>query len=72
MNRRIYSKIKRLHKIQSCRVVTSLIPDYISGELNPDAGDEFEKHLKDCTDCLAFVNTYKKTIELTKTYLEEE
>jgi hypothetical protein len=30
----------------------------------------FEKHLGQCPDCSAFLNTYKKTIEVTKSFLK--
>jgi hypothetical protein len=29
----------------------------------------FEEHLRVCPDCVAFLNTYKKTLELAKSFL---
>jgi anti-sigma factor RsiW len=46
-----------------------LIADYLSGRLDPTILAAFEKHLNDCPDCTAFLNTYKKTIEATKAFL---
>jgi hypothetical protein len=29
----------------------------------------FEEHLRACPDCVSFLNTYKKTLELAKSFL---
>ena len=47
-----------------------LIADYLAGRLNPPVLAAFEKHLSQCPDCTAFLNTYKKTIETTKSFLK--
>jgi anti-sigma factor RsiW len=61
-------KIKRVKlpgdKI-TCKQVTSLILDYLSGELSRQQARTFELHLFICPDCVAFLNTYKKTVEAT-------
>ncbi len=49
-----------------CQQITDLILDYITGELHPDTASELEKHLHICPDCVAFMNTYKKTVEVTR------
>jgi hypothetical protein len=46
-----------------------LIADYLAGRLDPMVLAAFEKHLGQCPDCSAFLNTYKKTIEVTKSFL---
>ena len=46
----------------TCKQLTQLIMDYINNELDAKATKTFEVHLKDCNDCVAFLNTYKKTI----------
>jgi len=46
-----------------------LIADYVVGRLNPKMLAAFEKHLGLCPDCAAFLNTYKKTIDATKSFL---
>ncbi len=56
----------------TCRDATDLLLDFITGELNPEINTEFEKHLGVCPDCVAFLNTYKKTIELTKSFLQRK
>ncbi|MBI2090432.1 MAG: zf-HC2 domain-containing protein [Deltaproteobacteria bacterium] len=54
----------------NCRKATSLIAAYLAGELDPLQTVAFENHLRDCADCLAFLNTYKKTIELAQAFLK--
>jgi len=56
----------------TCRDATDLLLDFINGELNPEINTEFEKHLRVCPDCVAFLNTYKKTIEVTKSFLQRK
>lgn len=50
----------------TCRLVTSLILDYLSEQMEPETISVFEQHLRDCPDCVAFLNTYKKTIFATQ------
>jgi anti-sigma factor RsiW len=37
----------------------------MTGELDPETVSAFEEHLRLCSDCVAFLNTYKKTVEAT-------
>ncbi len=50
----------------TCRRVTSLIAAYVGGELDPEAAAAFEAHVRDCDDCVAFLNTYRKSVEATR------
>lgn len=56
----------------TCRDANDLLLDFINGELDPEINLEFEEHLGVCPDCVAFLNTYKKTIELTKSFLQKK
>lgn len=49
-----------------CREITNLLLDYMAGELNPETVAAFEDHLHLCPDCVAFLNTYKKTVQVTR------
>lgn len=69
MARRTNSAENKVQNVDTCRDATSLILDYLSGGLEPGTVSDFEKHLGDCPDCVAFLNTYKKTLELTKNFL---
>lgn len=55
-----------------CDDITDLILDYLTGELPPDTALEFEEHLRMCPDCMAFLNTYKKTVQLTRSLQYED
>ncbi len=56
----------------TCQRVTALIQDYLSGQLNPETALAFRKHLRNCPDCLAFLNTYKKTISAIRSLRYEQ
>lgn len=56
----------------TCQHITSLILDYVTGELDPDTTVAFEAHLRICPDCVAFLNTYQKTIQATRSLRYEE
>jgi anti-sigma factor RsiW len=62
----------RLQTVGTCKDATSLLLEFMSGELDPETTLEFEKHLEVCPDCVAFLNTYKKTVELTRSFLSKK
>jgi hypothetical protein len=47
----------------TCEQVTTFIADYLAGELNAATTLAVEQHLQGCSDCLAFLNTYRKTVD---------
>jgi hypothetical protein len=47
----------------------ALIGRYISSALSRKQRAVFEHHLAACRDCIAFLETYKKTVELTRSFL---
>lgn len=49
-----------------CRDVGKLLYDYIEGSLDLGLSRKLEQHLADCPACLAFINTYRQTIKLSK------
>lgn len=49
-----------------CQQITDLIIDYVTGGLDRKTVSEFEAHLRICPDCVAFLKTYRKTIQLTR------
>jgi anti-sigma factor RsiW len=56
----------------SCKEVTALIMEYLNGNISRDVAVAFEAHLAECPDCKAFLNTYKKTVELTRSFLKKK
>ena len=49
-----------------CREIVDLLLDYMTGELDPETVSAFEDHLRLCSDCVAFLKTYKKTVQATR------
>jgi hypothetical protein len=62
------SGVRRL----TCERETALVADYLASNLRPAELASFENHLQECPDCKAFLQTYKKTIEITRSFLELE
>jgi anti-sigma factor RsiW len=50
----------------NCREFTEFLHDYLFGDLPARERAEFEKHLAECPWCVAYLDSYKKTILLTK------
>ncbi len=67
-NRRTLGKFAK--PIATCKNETDLIADYLSSNLSPQIATAFEAHLRGCRDCAACLQTYKKTIDVTRTFLQ--
>src|SRR5207247_9301901 len=52
-----------------CKREVEFTAEYLASRLDLEELSAFESHLKACSDCAAFLQTYKKTIELTRTFL---
>lgn len=55
-----------MNTMLECRDIGKLLYDYVDGSLEPALRRELEQHLADCPGCLAFINTYRQTIKLSK------
>ena len=55
-----------------CDDITDLILDYLTEALPPGTALEFEEHMRMCPDCVAFLNTYKKTVQVTRSLRYED
>jgi hypothetical protein len=47
---------------KTCNEITALVLDYLTDKLTPAVRRAFVRHLRLCTDCVSFLNTYKKTV----------
>ncbi|MCI0454048.1 MAG: zf-HC2 domain-containing protein [Candidatus Dadabacteria bacterium] len=72
MVKRVSTRRARARKVDTCKEATSLIIDYLNDELKPETTLSFERHLGMCSDCVAFLNTYKKTIQITQSFLRKK
>ena len=52
--------------------MTDLVFDYLNDKLGPRIKRDFEQHLRICPDCVNFLNTYKKTVSVTRSIRPEE
>ena len=49
----------------TCRDAIDLLCDYVETSLTPELVATLERHLADCPPCRAYLNTYRRTRELT-------
>jgi anti-sigma factor RsiW len=50
----------------NCREFTEFLGEYLSGNLHADVLVEFENHLAECPSCVAYLDSYQKTVALEK------
>ena len=50
----------------TCRDFVEFLSEYFSGELAVVERAEFEAHLLECPACVAYLDSYRKTIQLLK------
>ena len=50
----------------TCRDFVEFLSEYLSGELAKLERAEFEAHLAECPACVAYLDSYRKTIQLLK------
>ena len=55
----------------TCRVFTSFIADYLSGDLQPSMRARFERHLSLCDNCTRYLADYERTVGLARGAFEE-
>ena len=48
----------------NCREFTEFLHDYLFGNLPAEERAEFDKHLAECPWCVAYLDSYQKTIQL--------
>ncbi|HXJ79578.1 MAG TPA: anti-sigma factor [Candidatus Methylomirabilis sp.] len=49
-----------------CRECMDLLSDYVDGALPREQAELLEWHLEGCAPCVAFVNTYKGTVDAAR------
>ena len=69
------AKRKRGNEIstnKTCKQITDLVFDYLNDKLSPNVKRDFQQHLQICPDCVNFLDTYKKTVSVTRSIRPEE
>ena len=56
----------------SCHELIEFCLDYLDGELPQDEEVGFRRHLAQCSDCVSFFETYRKTPELSREALSAQ
>ncbi len=55
----------------TCRTFIDFLMEYLSGELPRSQRDEFDAHLAECVECVAYLKTYNETVTLGKAAFED-
>ena len=55
----------------TCKQLIDFLWAYVSEELSAEERHEFDRHLKVCPSCVAYLDSYKKTVEMEKTMVGE-
>jgi anti-sigma factor RsiW len=56
----------------TCQQMVEFIADYLTGALDTETTLAFEAHLHGCDDCIAFLETYQRTIATVHSLRFEE
>jgi anti-sigma factor RsiW len=56
----------------TCRAEVEYLDRYLLSDLSERQRAHFENHLAVCRDCVAFLQTYKATIEITRSFLSSQ
>jgi anti-sigma factor RsiW len=56
----------------NCRELTEFLHEYLFGNLAAAERAEFEKHLAECPWCVAYLDSYRKTLQLEKAAFHAE
>jgi anti-sigma factor RsiW len=54
----------------TCRELIAFIADYLDGALSQDSRREFDRHLAVCASCVAYLDGYRKTIQMGRAALQ--
>jgi anti-sigma factor (TIGR02949 family) len=57
--------------MDTCKQVLQALTEYLEGDLAPEEKERFERHMRDCPPCRAFLRTYQKAGELARRTLRE-
>jgi anti-sigma factor RsiW len=49
-----------------CRQIAELLGDYLDGTLPKETRELIEWHIESCAPCVAFVSTYRGTVDAAK------
>ncbi len=50
----------------TCRELAELLSDFVAGQLPPDCREHVEQHLGRCPSCVAYLEGYRLTVQMTR------
>jgi anti-sigma factor RsiW len=53
---------------RDCSQIFAMLSQYLDRELPPDACGALEEHIKDCPECVQFVDSLQRSVELCRQY----
>jgi len=53
---------------RDCSRIFALLSEYLDRELPPASCGDLEEHLRDCPECIQFVDSLKRSVELCRRY----
>jgi RNA polymerase sigma-70 factor (ECF subfamily) len=53
---------------RDCTQIFAMLSEYLDRELPPAACGDLEEHLRDCPECIQFVDSLKRSIELCRKF----
>lgn len=56
----------------TCREAIALLGDFLDAALGEETLGALEDHLRDCAPCVAYLNTYRRTRDVTATMTRVE
>jgi len=54
----------------TCQELTEFLDAWVHGELPAAQRVEFERHQKECPECVSYTNAYRRTVELGRKAFE--
>jgi RNA polymerase sigma-70 factor (ECF subfamily) len=55
-------------KDRDCSAIFAMLSEYLDRELPPATCGELEEHLRDCPECIQFVDSLNRSISLCREY----
>ena len=55
-----------------CKGVVALLSDYLDNRLPDNVRHDLEQHLSGCSDCTAFMGTFRSTVTLLKSLSDDD
>lgn len=53
---------------RDCAPIFAMLSQYLDRELAPETCGDLEHHLRDCPECIQFVDSLKRSVELCRQY----